>query len=358
MRSDARTEAMHASSDSIEQSAAEWLARRDGCAWTDADQSALDVWLAQTTAHRIAFLRLQAAWNASARLRVLGAGQAAEGPPAQTSAQPPDRRNQMLLALRPHARSPRDRQRARRWWLRLATAAVLATCASFLVWQLPLHAPPAAITYTSAPGVVRTLTLADGSRATLSSDSRIEVRLSEKFRDVELSRGEAIFEVAKDPSRPFRVAADGYRAIAVGTRYSVRKDAADLRVVVTEGTVRLESPASAASGSPSILLPAGSVALVRQSGVLVRSVPLAQAREMLTWSTGMLAFHDAPLSEVAAEFNRFNTRKLVVADADAAALRIGGSFRWDNEDAFVRLLEAGFPIRAEQGVDHITLRTR
>lgn len=97
---------------------------------------------------------------------------------------------------------------------------------------------------------------------------------------------------------------------------------------------------------------------MRQSGVLVRSVPLAQAREMLTWSTGMLAFHDAPLSEVAAEFNRFNTRKLVVADADAAALRIGGSFRWDNEDAFVRLLEAGFPIRAEQGVDHITLRTR
>ena len=263
----------------------------------------------------------------------------------------------MLLALQP--RPPQARQRARRGWLRLATAAVLAACALFLARrQLPLHAPPATITYTSAAGVVRTLTLADGSRATLSSDSRIEVTLAEKTRDVILSRGEAIFEVAKDPRRPFRVAADGYRAIAVGTRYSVRKDASDLRVVVTEGTVRLESPANATSASPSILLPAGSVALVRHGGVLVRSVPLAQARDMLTWSTGMLAFHDAPLSEVAAEFNRFNTRKLVVADADAAALRIGGSFRWDNEDAFVRLLEAGFPIRADQGVDHITLRTR
>ncbi|MCC7095585.1 MAG: FecR domain-containing protein [Thermomonas sp.] len=349
---------MHATSDSIEQSAAEWLARRDGCTWTDVDQSVLDEWLAQHTAHRVAFLRLQAAWDASDRLRVLGAGRNADGSPASAPPHASDRRSQMLSALRPQARWPHARPRAPHWGLRLATAAVLATCALFLARHLPHRLPPAAIVYTSVPGVVRTLTLGDGSRATLSSDSRIEVTLSDHARDVRLSRGEAIFEVAKDPGRPFRVAADGYRAIAVGTRYAVRKDAADLRVVVTEGTVRLESPVSTPSGSPSILLPAGSVALVRRGNVLVRSVPLAQASEMLTWSSGMLAFRDTPLSEVAAEFNRFNTRKLVVADADAAALRIGGRFRWDNQDAFVRLLEAGFPIRADRGVDHITLRSR
>ena len=112
------------------------------------------------------------------------------------------------------------------------------------------------------------------------------------------------------------------------------------------------------TSGPAAAAPAGSVALVRGGGVLVRSLALAQARDLLDWPSGMLAFRDAPLSEVAAEFNRYNARKLVVADDAAAALRIGGSFRWDNEDGFVRLLEAGFPVRAEASADRIVLHSR
>ena len=79
---------------------------------------------------------------------------------------------------------------------------------------------------------------------------------------------------------------------------------------------------------------------------------------LLDWRDGLLAFRDAPLGEVAAEFNRYNARKLVVGDADAGALRIGGNFRWDNEEGFARLLEAGFPVRAEIGADRIVLHSR
>lgn len=347
---------MRASSLDIEQTAAAWLARRDGGAWSDAEQAALERWLQLDTAHRVAFLRLQAAWSAAGRLRALGAG-ARTGPPPRKPARGAERREQMLQALQTPARRARS-GRAPRRWLQLAAVATLAACALFFVRLLPPQEPIHAVTYASAPGVVRTLTLDDGSHATLSSDSRIEVRFSAHARDVSLRRGEAIFEVAKNPQRPFRVAAEGYRAIAVGTRYSVRRDGADLRVVVTEGTVRLESPGSARRGRPSVLLPAGSVATVQGNDVLVRSLPLAQVRELLDWRNGVLAFRDAPLSEVAAEFNRFNTRKLVVADPQAAALRIGGSFRWDNEEGFVRLLEAGFPVRAEAGVDRIVLHSR
>lgn len=346
---------MRPSSLDIEQTAADWLARCDAGACTDAERAALDAWLAQDSAHKVAWLRLQAAWSEAGRLRALAAGRP-EGATVRPAPAPgDDRRARMLAALQPR---PRPRRDSRRRWLHFTAAAALAACALLIGWTLRPAPPVAASVYASSLGQVRNFTLADGSHAILSSDSRIEVRLQPHARDITLVRGEAIFEVAKDPGRPFTVAAAGYRAIAVGTRYGVRRDAANLRVVVTEGTVRLESTAPGPSAHPALLLPAGSVALVRGGGVLVRSLALAQARDLLDWPSGMLAFRDAPLSEVAAEFNRYNARKLVVADDAAAALRIGGSFRWDNEDGFVRLLEAGFPVRAEASADRIVLHSR
>lgn len=327
----------------VEAAAADWLARRDGGHWGAQDETALQAWLAADTAHRVAFLRLQAAWQESARLQVLGAGR-------------PGRREQMLQALA--ARPPRRAaSRAHRWpW---AVAATLAACtlAGAWLWH-PLPRAPQAPTqaYESGIGQLRDLVLADGSRVTLAAGSRIEVQLAPRARRVHLLQGEAIFAVAKDPARPFAVAARGYRAVAVGTRFSVRRDPGSVRVVVTEGTVRLEDAAGAAGASA--LLPAGSLALARTDGVLVRNLALEDARRLLDWQQGWLVFRDTPLSEAVAEFNRYNARKLVLADERAGALRIGGSFRWDNEDGFVRLLEAGFPIRAEAADGRILLHAR
>lgn len=347
---------VRASSMEIEQTAAEWLARRDAGACTDVEQAALEDWLAQDSAHKVAYLRLQAAWFEAGRLRALAAGRPQDAPPQIVPAPGRgDRRAQMLEALQPRSR-PRHIPRTR--WFHVAAAAALAACALLIGWSLRPVPPVAASVYASALGQVRSFALADGSRATLSSDSRIEVRLLPHARDVTLVHGEAIFEVAKDPTRPFTVAAAGYRAVAVGTRYGVRQDGSNLRVVVTEGTVRLESPVSGQSARPAVLLPAGSLALVQDGSVLVRSLAIPRARELLDWPSGMLAFHDAPLSEVVAEFNRFNARKLVLADDAAAALRVGGSFRWDNEEGFVRLLEAGFPVRVETSADRIVLHSR
>ncbi|MBK6415372.1 FecR domain-containing protein [Thermomonas sp.] len=84
---------------------------------------------------------------------------------------------------------------------------------------------------------------------------------------------------------------------------------------------------------------------------------MADAEQMLEWRDGLLVFHDTTLREAAAEFNRYNARKIVVADDRVGALRIGGHFRWDNADAFVRLLERGFPVRAESDAERILLRS-
>ena len=138
-----------------------------------------------------------------------------------------------------------------------------------------------------------------------------------------------------------------------------RRDPEEIRVVVTEGKVRLESRAGPdGAAQPVSLLPAGSVATAGRNGVLVRSLPLAEAERYLEWRDGFLTFDDTSLADAAAEFNRFNTRKLELGDATVADLRVGGNFRWSNAEGFAHLLEQGFPVRAERHADRIVLRTR
>jgi transmembrane sensor len=360
-----------ASSREIEHAAAAWLARRDAGGWSERDQRQLDAWLDASMAHRVAFIRLDAAWRQSDRLKALGAGVPAGVVPARGSWAPSplgatdDRADEPRHPRPAHAHADAPRRAARRHrgqrhsLLRhLATAAVLTLLVSLaLVWRHYTAVDQAS--YRTAIGDLQEVPLADGSIATLSSDSRLLVTLSHGERHVDLQQGEAFFAVAKDPARPFVVSAGGRRVIAVGTRFSVRRDAADLRVVVTQGLVRLESD-RLPNGlrQPTTLLPAGSVALASDAGVVVHSGSVQQAEEYLSWRSGFVSFHDTPLATAAAEFNRYNARKIVVGDASVGAMRVGGNFRWSNVDAFVRLLAQGFPIQARRQGDTIVLTRR
>ena len=352
----------------IEGIAADWLARRDGGAWTPQDAAALQAWLDADTAHRVAFLRLRAAWDESGRLQALGAGWKQAGPPPRGHwTQPVHGHGVAVLEsdtaplpappdLRDLRFTPRRREHGGGSPAARAFAALsIAACALFASWGWQSYNRVESTHYRTALGDIQTVSLADGSKTTLASDSRIDVHLSRRERRIELARGEAIFDVAKDPQRPFVVDTGERQVVAVGTRFSVRHDARELRVVVTEGTVRLQSPAGDAKPRPTALLPAGSVALVRDDGVLVRSIPLVDAEQMLDWRDGLLVFRNATLAEAAAEFNRYNARKIEIADAEAGALRIGGSFRWNNAEGFARLLERGFPVHADYAADRIVL---
>lgn len=93
-------------------------------------------------------------------------------------------------------------------------------------------------------------------------------------------------------------------------------------------------------------------------GVLVRSSTIAEAEQQVDWRSGYLSFTDAPLRDAVAEFNRFNTRPLVLADAQLGELRIGGRFSWRNTEGFARLLEHSYPIRAESRAGQMILHAR
>ncbi|MGJ7904389.1 FecR family protein, partial [Lysobacter sp. 1R34A] len=247
--------------------------------------------------------------------------------------------------------------RGGRGW-RYAAAAMVALLGIASWWGWQRYAVVEQASYRTAMGDLSDVALADGSQATLSSDSRIEVALSRLERQVELQQGEVFFDVAKDARRPFAVVAGGRRVIAVGTRFSVRREGGDLRVVVTEGTVRLESEPVGGRRQPTSVLPAGSTAFASRSGVLVRIGSVEDAERQVDWRRGYLVFRDTPLSAAAAEFNRYNARKIVIGDAAAGELRVGGNFRWSNTEVFVRLLEQVTPVRVEHQPDRIVLHSR
>lgn len=346
------------SSRKIEEIAAAWLLKRDGGTWSHEDQGQLIAWLDSATENRVAFLRLEAAWDEMNRLQALGAGL-----PARTVPTPDELRQ--LPGWADSERSGRgvasergaffSTRRVRNGMRLLAVAASLVVLALGILYMAgPFFAGDS---YSTPVGAVTSVPLRDGSSITLNTASEVRVQLTEKERLIDLARGEAFFEVAKDPARPFIVQAADKRVIAVGTKFSVRRDEDDVRVVVTEGVVRLESNAGSTRVLPAEgeMLSAGSVARATAGDTLVQRASLPRAEELLSWRSGYLVFDETALADAIAEFNRYNERKIVIRDPRIAAMRLTGKFRSNNFEAFVRLLEESFPIRSQHLPDQIVL---
>jgi transmembrane sensor len=347
------------SSRQIEEGAAAWLAKRDSGHWSEEDECELQTWLDASTANTVAFIRLEAVWGEARRLKALGAGvQPNVVPPANAWRFPPffePRNTGTEVSSSGAPASAPATQLHRRGWLRYAVAAGLVLVAvSALTWYVARSGQY----YHTPVGGLESVPMADGSKVTLNTDSAIRLAVTEKERGVLLERGEAFFDVAKDPGRPFVVRAGSKRVIAVGTRFSVRRTSDDVRVFVTEGTVRVEgasTPDAALSEGGAIFLAAGSVARAGDSGILVQKRPLADVEDYLTWRAGYVTFRETPLAEAIAEFNRYNDRKMIIRDPEVAAIRVSGKFRSNRFEAFVRLLEQGFPIQAQREGDRIVL---
>jgi transmembrane sensor len=340
----------------IEATAAEWLAKRESGEWTAARQVQLDAWLDSSTAHRIAFIRIAAAWEHSGRLNALGAGVPKGTIPARgfwgfapSSKAPPSAQHP---ADGPGARALRPTRFSRR--ARAVAASLALGVAAGTGWYLSTdHAE----SYRTKVGAISTVPLADGSRITLNTDSRVQVELNTTERRVMLERGEAFFDVSKDAARPFVVEIGDKRVIAVGTQFSVRREDDDIRVLVTEGRVRIERPDIAPEAAQTQVA-AGSEARTSKTAVLVDQTAAARVEQLLSWRTGYLIFRDTALAEAVADFNRYSVRKIIIQDPALGGIRIGGSFRSGDADAFLWLLQSGFPITVERRSDRIILTKR
>lgn len=298
----------------IEEKAAAWLARRDAGDWSEADQQALDGWIAQDMAHRVAYLRLESTWSRADRMAAL--------------------RDADLVAPRSIWGRPGARIAAG-----IAAAALLGLGVTGVNLAIPGRA------YSTDVGGHETVPLRDGTRVELNTDTRLRADINEEHRDVWLDRGEAYFEVAHDASRPFVVHAGQRKVTVLGTKFLVRRVGQGVEVAVVEGKVRVD-PVRQERAKPAVLT-RGELAVAKGEATLVAVRSVEKVENELSWREGMLVFDRSTLADAVAEFNRYNRKKLVIDGEAAADVRIGGSFEADNIDAFGRLLEQAFGLSVD-----------
>ena len=207
--------------------------------------------------------------------------------------------------------------------------------------------------YETGPAETRIVALPDGSRLHLNAQTRLIVRFHGHVRDLELARGEAMFDVAHDPARPFRVIARGVVSEALGTRFDTKLVGDQLLVTVTRGRVAVAADGIRAAGRGRIELTKGEQAAVqlgreRKVGVL-RSLSDTESRAELAW-TGALVLSGMTLREAIARFNYANTTQIVVDDPALGDLPLGGRFSLIDPEAFVNaLLPLGIVASAHPG---------
>jgi transmembrane sensor len=248
----------------------------------------------------------------------------------------------------------------------LAWAASLLIAVAGLMFWLQLNEG----IYTTEVGEQRSIALVDGSTVALNSYSRVRVRFTENERAVDLLQGQALFQVAKDRTRPFIVYSDATRVTAVGTQFDVYRKSIGTVVTVLEGRVAVLREAEAteerltpgagtlptAPRSPNILLSAGEQVTV-QPGL----APLPKVANLSTataWTQRRLVFESSPLTEVAEEFNRYNTRQLIVRDPELVHFHVSGVFSSADPDLLLRFLRAQPEIVVDETDQEIRISKR
>jgi len=297
--------------------AAEWLLRQDDAQWSADDQTQLDAWLGQSHQHLAAYWRLKAGWTRAER----------------------------LAALKPSQMRPESvtKPKTARPFFRFAVAACVVgiTGAVFAYNWLSQER-----VVGTAVGQRAKLTLDDGTHIELNTNSAIVAKITPWRRTVELQRGEAFFDVRHDAARPFMVLAAGHRITDLGTKFSVRESKAGLKVTLIEGRARLETANPALQHHATDLVP-GDVAIVTANAMSVEKMPTRAVTERLAWRTGKLVFDHATLAEAAAEFNRYNSTKIVIAP-EAAGLQINGIFDAGSVGPFTRTAQFAFGLAIEK----------
>jgi len=236
-------------------------------------------------------------------------------------------------ALSGGARRSRANGRNRYARAALGAAVVLAALGGAGYWYRELRN-----TYATGIGEQRTLALDDGSTVQLNSGSRVRVSFSLAQRQVQLLEGQALFDVAKDRTRPFIVRTDTTQIRAVGTQFDVYRKSTATTVTVVEGSVAVIPAATTGPRPADALLTAGEQAIVTAQAAIKQAkidVPTATA-----WTHHQLVFQGAALQEVAAEFNRYNKHRLVIHDPQLALLRVTGIFSCADPASLIRFLQA------------------
>lgn len=296
------------------QGAAYWLATLSDESCSDAERQQFSEWLRASTRNVEEFLRLSTLARAASKHGALWPDRTVESLIAEA-------RSSSNVAALESNRASDETPRARPVvsWLMAASIAVLAIGAAFVASSARWKAWVAGPAYQTALGEQRSIKLEDGSVVELNTRSLLHTQFSRKLRAVELLEGEAIFRVAKDAQRPFRVRTGSTDIVAVGTAFNVNTHDARTVVTVLEGRVRVDT------GSAPIMLDVGEQLIVAPAQPIVR-LSLPDTERVTSWTQRRLIFDEISINDAAAEFARYSPRQIRVDDASIATRKVSGVF--------------------------------
>ncbi|NTG76030.1 FecR family protein [Agrobacterium rhizogenes] len=299
--------------DRLVEAAAGWVARLQSADATDLDRADFQCWLHADPSHAAAYDEMNALW-----------GSLRDAPVSLDS----------LKARRSSG--------ARAVGLAVMLGVIAAS--SYTIQQLGLIDRWRADYYTDV-GEVRSVVLEDGTQVDLDTDTAIAVRYTAGERRVELLRGQAFFDVTKNPARPFVVDEGQLSATALGTHYSVQAPTGSLpqMVQVEEGIVEVKT------GDDDTVLRAGDAMTVDASGKA--TFAKADVANETAWRQGKLVFSATPLSKVAETLARYRRGRVLVVDAQAADRKVSGVFDLSNTDEALAIIESNLPVSVTRVTD-------
>lgn len=332
-------------SSSIEAEALAWIAQLDGDNISEKDLVAFREWVNRSPAHAREIRELNSLWDELSVLTDM------VGPIAEADFVS----NQL-----------RRRESFRAWRRRLAfPAAVLALVAAVSIPirmnQMASHVEVVQTAEVELPTIYRTeigehqeYTLADGSKLTLNTGSRVEVDYRKDQRRLRLLQGEALFDVAHDTSRPFLVYAGEGIVRAVGTAFVVHLQGNEFDVIVSEGSVELSSvlpspviksdtvkPKKIASLG---IVKAGHKAKYENSIASIATLSDVEMTAKMSWQRGLISFHGETLEEVIREVSRYTELNIEIRDPELKRLQVGGVFKSGDTESVFANLKANFDI--------------
>ena len=343
------------SDENIAAEAADWFLQFRNSQGKGIDPAAFAEWLTRSPVHVQEFLEVSTLWS------TLGVTHPrAYDPEDLIAAARAEQAQRRVVQLAPQRAEPApDSSRvSRRGTRRFAVGIAASLLVGLALWG-GIALSRLGSEFSTAVGEQRSITLSDGSLLFLNTNSQVRVRLGRQRRDINLIRGEARFQVARNPQRPFVVVTADATIRALGTIFNVAMGKEGTQVAVIEGRVELRErgasdaqPTVNAGGSPGsagtadirkpqqarLELAAGQRAAVTSNGIEPDVGPSIES--VNAWTEHRVVFRDKTLADVVGEFNRYRPQQLVIDDPGLAGLRISGTFDPSDPDSLVAYLGA------------------
>ncbi|WP_237057970.1 FecR family protein [Microbulbifer sediminum] len=323
-----------------------WIARLRSDSVSAADRREFTHWIGSAEANRRAFDEMSSLWGDLGALRHMPINELFPESLPSASSRPA-----------PAARSTATAKSTGWSWPQWLTGGgLVAACLVVTLWVGNQWLAGEAVNqqvYATVVGETRTVTLADGTRVQLNTNSELQVSYSREERHTALLRGEAFFDVERQTSRPFIVAAGKANIRVLGTEFNVERNPDNTRVSVTGGVVSVSESSSASGLRPE------SVKLVKNQKVSVSGSGLSQvsttsADEALDWTRGVLVFDRTPLEDALEELNRYLS---VPAEAETSVRerKLSGTFELSDPDSALKAIAAALDLREDRSNPDLTL---